>query len=436
MTQTLDPPTTAGADGPGGLQPPHPVVGFLASLSEALDRLSATATWSMTPTEQREALVALHRQRARLEELGLRVLVSADRNEVGAESGATSTATWMAEATGSSPADCFRDVHLAHALDQDFDATRRSLAGGEIDSERAGAVVRAVTALTDEHDDLPPGTRAAAEAHLLGLARVHDARTLRRLGKRLFEVVCPEAADEREGRTLAQEEERARRLASLTLHDNGDGTAEGRFRLPTLHARLLKRALESLTSPARTEERRQEPVAGTRPSYSTVLGRGLMELLERHLDVGSLPGSAGSPFTVVVTVNLEALQSGLGVAVLDTGDRMSAGQARRLACEAGLIPMVLGGESMPLDLGRERRLFSKHQRIALAQRFGGCAGLTCDRPPSQTEVHHLDPWHRGGRTDLARGIPLCSAHHEMADHPQTWQMTTRSDGRVRFSRRT
>jgi hypothetical protein len=412
------------------------VVRFLASLSGGLDRLSTTPTWSMTPAEQRVALLALHRERARLEEVWLRVLVSADRNEVGVDSGATSTATWLAEATGSTREDCFRDVRLAHALDGDFEATKASLAAGDIDRARAAVVVQAVTVLTDEHDDLPPGTRAAAEAHLLGLARVHDAPTLRRLGKRLFEVVCPKAADQIEGRTLAEEENRARRLAYLTLRDNGDGTAGGRFRLPTLHARLLKRALESLTSPRRSDEKRQAPMAGSKPRYSGVLGRGFMELLERHLDLESLPGTSGSPFTVVVTVSLDALQRGLGVAVLDTGDRMSAGQARRLACEGGLIPMVLGGDSMPLDLGRERRLYSKHQRIALAQRYGGCAAVICDRPPSQTEVHHVDPWHAGGRTDLARGLPLCSAHHEMADHPRTWEMTTRPDGRVRFHRRT
>ena len=60
-------------------------------------------------------------------------------------------------------------------------------------------VVDAVGRLTDEHDDLPEGTHARAEAHLLDLAGEFDAAMLRRLGKRLFEVVCPEAADQAEG---------------------------------------------------------------------------------------------------------------------------------------------------------------------------------------------------------------------------------------------
>jgi hypothetical protein len=411
------------------------VTAFVASLSGALDRMAGTATWSMAPADQRAALVALRRQRSRLEELELRVLVSADRNEVGADSGATSTATWLAEVTATRRPDCFRDVRMAHALDEGFELTRRALAAGDVDRERAEVVVQAVTALTDEHDDLPVGTREAAEAHLLDLARSHDARILRRLGKRLFEVVCPEAADAVEGRTLAEEEERARRLAYLTLHDNGDGTTDGRFRLPTLHARVLAKAVQSLTAPRRVGAGRREPVTGTTSRYSTVLGHGFMELLEGHLALDALPGSSGSPFTVVVTMTLEALETGLGVASLETGDRISAGQARQLACQAGIIPMVLGGGSVPLDLGRERRLYSKHQRIALAEQYAGCGSATCDRPPSQTEVHHLHPWHQGGRTDLGNGIPLCPAHHQMADHPQTWQMTSRPDGRVSFTRR-
>ena len=78
-----------------------------------------------------------------------------------------------------------------------------------------------------------------------------------------------------------------------------------------------------------------------------------MELLENHLT--DLPSVNGSPFTLVVTVPLQVLMSGLGVATLDTGHRLGAGEMRRMACKAGIIPMVLDGESVPLDLGREQR---------------------------------------------------------------------------------
>ncbi len=119
-----------------------------------------------------------------------------------------------------------------------------------------------------------------------------------------------------------------------------------------------------------------------------------MDLLEHHLT--GLPAVNGSPFTLVVTIGVDALMSGLGVAVLDTGHRISAGEARRLACRAGIIPMVLDGASVPLDLGRERRLFDRYQKIAINHRYHGCAAHNCDRPPAWVEFHHQDPWSRGG----------------------------------------
>ena len=126
-----------------------------------------------------------------------------------------------------------------------------------------------------------------------------------------------------------------------------------------------------------------------------------MELVENHLS--DLPSVNGSPFTLVVTIGYDALVSGIGVAVTDTGCRISAGEARRLACRAGIIPVVLGGDSMPLDVGREQRLFDRYQKIAINHRYGGCAAHNCDRPPAWMEYHHQDPWHQGGRHGCEEG---------------------------------
>jgi hypothetical protein len=412
------------------------VVRFVKSLTDALDGLKGTPAWSMTPDEQRHALVELRKQQARLRELELRVLEAADRNDIGAESGATSTPAWFAHQTKTNRAARFADLHLAHALDEEFDATRRALAEGEIDVEKAAIIVKAVRELTEEYDELPPGTPSAAEAHLIDLGKEFDAATLRKLGKRLFEVVCPNAADEAEGRKLAAEEERARRLAYLTMHDNGDGTADGRFRLPSLDAALLKKALQALTAPRRIGEGRFDPETGKKLPASTLLGQGFMDLLENHLNLDTLPSRNGSPFRLVVTIPLKHLCSGLGVATTDVGVRISAGEVRRLSCKAGILPMVLNGESVPLDLGREKRLFDKHQSTVLDHEYGGCAAANCDRPPAWVEYHHKRPWAQGGNTDVGNGIPLCPPHHHMADHPEHWDIHTLPDGRVRFHRRT
>ena len=424
-----------GGSGPGGLSRPA-VLAMTDELAAALDDLTGAALWAMSPGEQAEAVLAVRRQRARLQELELRLLREADANGVGKDQGATSTAAWLAHETASRPAAWFGDLHLARALDGDFVATRRVFATGAIDADKARVVVGAVTKLSDEHDDLPEGTHQRAEAHLLDLAVRFDVKTLRALGRRLFEVVCPEAAEEVEGRTVAEEEKRARRLAYLSMRDNGDGTVEGRFRLPSLDADLLKKVLEELTCPRRLGPGRLDPQTGAKLAASTLLGHGFMDLLENHLDLQSLPKRDGSPFTMVVTVGLEVLQTGIGTAVTETGTKISAGQARRLACRAGIIPMVLGGDSMPLDLGRERRLFSKHQKIAMDHTYKGCAAEDCDRSPAWVEYHHSDPWHQGGRTDLKDGLPLCPPHHHMADHPHQWDMRRLPTGGIRFSRRT
>ena len=430
MSLTIAPPPP-----PAGPPPTaHQVVRFLDSLSRRLDRLADAPLWSMTPEEQRHALVAMRRQRARLEELELRMLAQADRDQVGAESGATSTPAWLAHETKTGPAARHADLHLATKLEEAFHATRAALAGGGIDVEKARIVIRAVETLTTEYDDLPPGTHERAEAHMVDLARQFDAATLKQLGKRLFEVVCPEAADAEEAKLLAKEEAKARALAYFSTRDNGDGTSEGRFKLPTLHAHLLKKALEALTSPRRIGDGRLDPETGKKLPHSTLLGHGLMELLENHLS--DLPSVNGSPFTLVVTVPLHVLTSGLGIGVTDTGHRLSAGELRRLACKAGIIPMVLDGDSMPLDLGREQRLFGRYQKLDINYRYGGqCAATNCDRPAAWLEYHHEEPWSQGGTTDAKKGIPFCPPHHHMADHPESWNMTRLPDGTYRFHRR-
>jgi hypothetical protein len=428
--------TGGGGTGGGGPEaPPHPVLGLARAIDDALDRLGDPPAWSMAEAEQREALLVLDRLASRLTALEMRVLAEAGRQEVGAAEGATSTAAWLAHHTRQTRARCSTAAKLAAELDESFAATHAALSAGRINPDQAAVIVKAVAALTRDHEDLPVGIEARAEGHLLDLAEEFDATVLRRLGRRLFEVVCPEAADAAEGEALRKEEERAQRKAVLSMRDNGDGTVHGSFKLPRLHAALLKKALEALTSPRRLGEARLDPRTGRPLPHENLLGCGFMELLERCLDPATLPSQGGSPFTLVITMGLDALKSGVGAGTLETGERISAGEVRRLACRAGLIPVVLGGDSVVLDLGRRQRLFDFYQRLALAQQFRGCATDGCDRPPSWTEVHHKEPWSEGGRTDLYNGIALCPAHHHMADDPRRWDMRTLPSGQVRFARR-
>ena len=92
-------------------------------------------------------------------------------------------------------------------------------------------------------------------------------------------------------------------------------------------------------------------------------------------------------------------------------------------CDSGAVPVRVDACGNPLDVGREQRLFTPRQRIALALRDGGCRWAGCDRPASYCESHHIDEWHRdGGRTDIDRGILLCRFHH-MELHHGGWRIT-------------
>jgi hypothetical protein len=124
-------------------------------------------------------------------------------------------------------------------------------------------------------------------------------------------------------------------------------------------------------------------------------------------------GSGANGVGVVVTIPLANLLSGQGEAEIDGGGPVSAETARRLACENGVIPAVLGSRGAVLDLGRRRRLASEAQRLALHVEFGGCAIEGCDAPFDWCHVHHIDHWETGGPTDLSNLIPLCTRHHAL-----------------------
>lgn len=134
-------------------------------------------------------------------------------------------------------------------------------------------------------------------------------------------------------------------------------------------------------------------------------------------------------------MTLETLQGGLAAAVLDTGDRVAAHTARRLACEAGIVPVVLDGKGQVLDQGRAQRFFTRAQVIALGARDGGCTAEGCRTAAWFCHAHHDDPWSTGGRTDLARGRLLCPSHHRRV-HDPAYEHRITGDNRVVFTRRT
>jgi hypothetical protein len=201
---------------------------------------------------------------------------------------------------------------------------------------------------------------------------------------------------------------------------------------------MLAKHLDALAAPrhrAATGDPVTEPGNGSgRVSRPLRLGQAFCEYICTR-DQRGTPKAGGVAATMTVTMSLETMLGAEAAASLDTGDRISASEARRLACEAGIIPVVLGGKSEPLDVGRARRFHTKTQRVAIALRDGGCAVEGCDWPPGMCHVHHKDAWARGGGTSVANGIMICPRHHSVA-HDSRYQMKTTPAGKVTFSRRT
>ncbi|MGC5018272.1 DUF222 domain-containing protein [Micromonospora sp. DT47] len=221
---------------------------------------------------------------------------------------------------------------------------------------------------------------------------------------------------------LDSEEARAARDRHLTLSDLHDG----RFRLAgTLDAETaasLTSALAPLTTPAGSDDSR---TPGQRRHDA------LGDLCRLALRSEELPEHGGDAAQIVVTTSYDAVSRQLGVGSLDTGTALTPATVRRLACDAAVLPAVLGGNGKILDLGRQRRLITGPLRRALVLRDNGCAFPGCDRPPRWCDGHHVVHWADGGKTALRNSVLLCRHHHRQMHHSD-WRVRIAADGRPEF----
>jgi hypothetical protein len=406
-------------------------------LNARLDELAETGVWSMNAAETSETVVELQRAQAKLAAAQARLLAHAERLDVAANTGATSTAAWLRGQVRVTAGTARRAVALGKALDTgSYPATAAGLASGEVLPDQARVIVAAVDALPDR---LFAEERLRGEAHLVGLAKCYDAEQLARLGRHLLEVIDPELAEQELARRLEAEEESAARATSFRIFDDGHGKAHGKFVLPSLQGQMLRKLLEGFANPqipdpisrtttrdSNAEFRAEDDVeydgrvqVTSRRHTCEVLGDALVRLIETY-PIDKVPVSGGLNATVVVTIPVSTLQGGLAHATLPgTGVDLSGGAGRRLACAAGVIPAMLDGESRVLDLGRRSRLATPAQRLAkLIEQDGVCAIEDCDRPASWADAHHWKkPWADGGTTNLDDLILVCPRHHTIAHLP-------------------
>jgi hypothetical protein len=171
---------------------------------------------------------------------------------------------------------------------------------------------------------------------------------------------------------------------------------------------------------------------------------GLVGAAKVALATNTLPTTGGNRPQIIATINYQDLlphhhstpagteassgtEAGTGTTT-GTGNFVFTGPVaattlRKLACDADIIPTLLGTHGELLDLGRKTRLFTPAQRTALTARDQGCAFPNCTIPAPWCEAHHITYWSQGGQTNLNNGVLLCSAHHHLI-HKEQWTITT------------
>ncbi|BDZ55039.1 HNH endonuclease [Agromyces marinus] len=346
----------------------------------------------------------------------------------------------VAASTGASRSDAARLISVGSAT-----AARASISGERMPPRRAHvaqALDRAAISLEAASAISTMLDRVALRADP-ALVEVAEA-ALTELAERAPLEIVIRGVREAEARLDADgvepREEQLREQRSLTMREDRHGVVHLNARLDPETAAPIRAAVEAFVTDALRRrdalgQREAHPSASSVPGVRPVLDdrRSIPQLqadglaaIARHALGCEQTLTPLAKTTVVVRVDLDALVSGLGDARIDGYDQpISAGTARRLAADAELIPAVLGTPSLPLDLGRAARLFTRAQRIALGERDGGCA--SCGQNIGYVEAHHIRWWERdAGPTDLANGVLLCSfCHHQV--HRDGWEIRAQSD---------
>ncbi|RNI22821.1 HNH endonuclease signature motif containing protein [Flexivirga caeni] len=271
------------------------------------------------------------------------------------------------------------------------------------------AVARAALSNTDKVAPVLPGaSRDELLGHFLHLDPALGSRGVSALTRMIIAQYAPD--------TLSAQDAKLEAVETLSWFTTPTGMTRLTAELAPASAAVMKSAILALSAPQPVpcDEHPSVTVADERTPGKR-RADALTELITAAAKV--LAGDAsptGAAATALVTMDLDVLTEGVGHGqVVATGDVLDAGAARRLACDAQVIPIVLGARSEPLDVGRKERLVTKGLRTAVITRDHGCTFPGCDRPPGMCEVHHVNPWWAGGETCLINSAMLCAFHHHL-----------------------
>ncbi len=293
----------------------------------------------------------------------------------------------------------------------------QAVLAGRVPPALADAVMREFLKLRDSlhqamHDDVLTALIELAETG-------HSPRELTRLREQLI------ATYGQPGELDHQHQRLAARRGMTAFGRDLDGMYHAVLTLdPASHA-IVQPVIDALSAPVTATDENGQPVIDTRSGDQRRLD-ALVEVCGAYQTAGNRV-RLGAKTRLVVTMNLTDLQHGVGHGTSDNGDILSAATMRHLACDAGIIPAVLGSDRELLDLGREERLATPAQIIALRQRDGGCSFPSCDRPSGWCQAHHIRHWLDGGPTDLSNLALLCQRHHTIV-HQHDYTATVTKTG--------
>ena len=302
--------------------------------------------------------------------------------------------------------------------------TQKALENGEVSEAHAQA-------LADVRAKADAKARAALEQNerrLLALGKDETAREFRRRLERFVKV-----HSEDDGRS---EHDRKNARQRLSAYWDRDGMLQLRGAFGPEAGQRVMQTLDETSEELFRRDHRDHPEDEAVPASERTSEQRLAEALDllcrRHRGQG--PAKNNDRAVVILSYEdlLAKLEAAGIAATLADGTPVPASVARRMACDAGIIPLVLGGDSVPLDLGRVRHTASPGQRLSLKAIWSTCSIADCRAPLAWCEIHHIEPFNEDGRfgpTDLANLTPACHHCHDLA-HTPGWDIVKEADGTV------
>ncbi|WP_369023306.1 HNH endonuclease signature motif containing protein [Nocardia cyriacigeorgica] len=153
----------------------------------------------------------------------------------------------------------------------------------------------------------------------------------------------------------------------------------------------------------------------------------LKAILDSGIIAEHLGAHRGLPVSTILTISIDDIERGAGVATTATGGTVPLAEALTLAQRSQPWLAVFDHAGLPLHLGRSKRLASAAQRLALIAALKGCSRPGCDAPASLSAVHHVLDYRNNGHTDIENLTLACDSCHALI-HDGVGGWKTRVEG--------